>query len=123
MLYDKSENGLIKIIDFGTAVKINPSKPFTNLIGTPFYIAPEVISGKYNELCDVWACGVILYIIMSGSPPFQGKNQAELFERISTAPISFESKNITIQIRYGINDPLKSRLSSNKCWPKSLSIV
>ena len=44
MLYD-NESGLLKIIDFGTAIKVNKNKPFNNLIGTPFYIAPEVLAG------------------------------------------------------------------------------
>lgn len=47
MLYD-NESGLLKIIDFGTAIKIDKNKPLTALMGTPFYIAPEVLAGKYN---------------------------------------------------------------------------
>lgn len=73
MLYD-IESKQIKIIDFGIAVKINKIRPLKSIIGTMYYIAPEVISGQYDEMCDVWSCGVVLYIILCGFPPFQGKN-------------------------------------------------
>jgi calcium-dependent protein kinase len=73
MLYD-IESKQIKIIDFGTAVKTNKEKLLKGTIGTIYYIAPEVISGYYDEMCDVWSCGVVLYIILCGFPPFQGKN-------------------------------------------------
>ena len=78
MLYD-SRSGQLKIIDFGTAIRMTKNKPLKTLIGTYFYTAPEVIEGKYNELCDVWSCGIILYIILSGIPPFQGKNQRAIY--------------------------------------------
>ena len=73
ILYD-TESKMLKIIDFGTATEYNPNEKHHLLVGTPYYIAPEVIKGQYTEKCDVWSCGVILYILLSGSPPFGGKN-------------------------------------------------
>ena len=52
------------------------------MAGTRRYIAPEVISGLYGKECDIWSIGVVLYLIITGDQPFNGTNQAELFEQI-----------------------------------------
>ena len=51
-------------------------------IGTPYYIAPEVWKSSYNKACDLWSCGVILYIMLSGTPPFNGPNDKHIKELI-----------------------------------------
>ena len=65
----------MKIIDFGSAVELKKGSYLSKLTGSIYYIAPEVILGKYNEKCDIWSCGVILYILLSGVPPFYGKGE------------------------------------------------
>jgi calcium-dependent protein kinase len=56
----------MKITDFGTSVGFDEKKKLNKKVGTPFYIAPEVLSQKYGPKCDIWSCGVIAYILMSG---------------------------------------------------------
>jgi calcium-dependent protein kinase len=62
----------IKLIDFGTACLFNKKDKLSLRIGTSYYMAPEVIKKSYTEKCDIWSCGVILYILLVGYPPFDG---------------------------------------------------
>lgn len=73
----------IKVIDFGTSQVFDPSKKMHQTFGTPYYIAPEILAGEYNEKCDIWSCGVILYILLCGRPPFDGENDDEILENVS----------------------------------------
>ena len=64
----------MKVIDFGTAMPYDTTgkKLLTEKLGTPYYIAPEVLNQKYNEKCDIWSIGVITYMLLSGRAPFSG---------------------------------------------------
>ena len=55
-------------------------------------MAPEVIEGQYNEKCDVWSCGVILYILLCGYPPFYGRDANSIYNKILKGDFSFNSK-------------------------------
>jgi calcium-dependent protein kinase len=55
---------LIRVIDFGTSALFDPKAKMSLTYGTPYYIAPEVLAGNYDARCDVWSCGVIMYILL-----------------------------------------------------------
>lgn len=61
----------IKIIDFGTSICYSPDNIYEKKIGTPIYVAPEVLKGKYNELCDIWSLGVTFFYMMTLKKPFE----------------------------------------------------
>lgn len=70
----------IKVIDFGTARKFTHGKKLKGIIGTPFYMAPEIFNEKkYNEKADVWSLGIIMFVLLTGKSPFLGND----FEKIT----------------------------------------
>jgi serine/threonine protein kinase len=76
----------IKIIDLGLARHhFDYDPPMTDYVGTSYYVAPEVIGGSYRKSCDLWSVGVVAYFILSGCPPFDGADDAEIFESILTS--------------------------------------
>mmetsp|Transcript_4903 Transcript_4903/g.9178 ORF Transcript_4903/g.9178 Transcript_4903/m.9178 type:complete len:488 (+) Transcript_4903:452-1915(+) len=91
LLSSKTELNL-KVIDFGTSGLCEPHKKLHARYGTSYYIAPEVIKGKYNELCDMWSCGVILYILLVGKPPFNGATEKEIMMKVLQADYSLQGQ-------------------------------
>jgi len=70
LFLSKAEDSPIKVIDFGMSKFVERRKYYRQLCGTPYYIAPEVIQGKYNEACDMWSIGVVMFVMLFGFPPF-----------------------------------------------------
>ena len=105
----------VKIIDFGFSVLLGKNdlnkdksqendlkkygfKRMKSKVGTLYYISPEIIKGNYDEKCDIWACGVILYILLGGYPPFNGSSDKEVY-------------NIITQVKYDFNQPTWKNVS------------
>lgn len=64
-----------KVCDFGCATLLPEEGKLKGVLGSAYYIAPQVLAGEYDQKCDIWSCGVILYMMLCGSPPFNGKSQ------------------------------------------------
>ncbi|CAD8127115.1 unnamed protein product [Paramecium sonneborni] len=76
------EMTILKFFDRGTAKIFSPNQQINEKFGTLYYMAPEVLKLNYNEKCDIWQCGVILYILLFGVPPYNGRTDAEIQKNI-----------------------------------------
>ncbi|CAD8131931.1 unnamed protein product [Paramecium octaurelia] len=83
----------LKVIDFGTSRKFDNQKVMSKRLGTPYYIAPEVLGHSYTEKCDIWSCGVILYILLCGYPLFVGKTENQILEKVKTGKFTFDPED------------------------------
>mmetsp|Transcript_4084 Transcript_4084/g.7314 ORF Transcript_4084/g.7314 Transcript_4084/m.7314 type:complete len:498 (-) Transcript_4084:113-1606(-) len=92
MLSDNSVQSNVKMIDFGMATKFEADQVLTELCGSPHYLAPELIGQKYNHLADVWAFGILLYLLMYGHYPYDAKHPRDIMVKILTEPIQWQTK-------------------------------
>ena len=84
----------VKLIDFGCSkyfVKNKKKKKLSGIIGTSIYCSPEVVDNLYDENCDEWSCGVLMYILLCGEPPFYGENEEEIFDKVKKCDYSFSN--------------------------------
>jgi len=93
LLDSKGLDARLKVIDFGTSRRFNVGTKMTQKFGTAYYIAPEVLGKYYDEKCDVWSCGVILYILLCGYPPFGGANDKEILNKVKVGKYRFDEED------------------------------
>ena len=102
----------IKIIDFGTAKIFEKNKNEKTVIGSSYYIAPEVLQKNYNEKCDTWSAGVILYMLIVGRAPFDGKNDDEIIDNIKKGKFNDKHKKL-LNASSEVQDLVKNLLKVN----------
>ncbi|KXZ46415.1 hypothetical protein GPECTOR_44g89 [Gonium pectorale] len=91
LITDKSPDAAIKLADFGLSCFFREGQEMNEVVGSPYYIAPEVVDRSYGKGCDVWSLGVILHILLSGQPPFTGNSDAEILKNVRTQELSLTS--------------------------------
>ena len=133
LLEEKDDKELVlKIIDWGCALPIKKNQKLHNADGTPYYIAPEVLEGNYDEKCDVWSSAVIMYVMLCGYPPFNGETDEEILMNVKQGEFDFppeEWDSISDEAKELINKMLrynpKERYSAYEClqhpWFKKYS--
>ena len=99
----------IKLIDFGCSKMFNRTKKnFSDIIGTLVYCSPEVLANNYNETCDIWSSGVLMYCLLCGHFPFEGESEEEIVTKILSDKVEFDIESFN-----GISDEAKDLIS--KC--------
>lgn len=130
LICSKDKEIHIKIIDFNIATYYK-GKKLNKFTGTSYYIAPEVINQSYDEKCDIWSCGVIMYYLLSGSFPFYGNSRDEVMEKITNnklnltdskwSKISGPGKDLLLNL---LNKNPKSRFTASEAlkhpWTSSV---
>jgi len=87
------ERNIIKIIDFGLSCEFQDGQILTTKAGTPYYVAPQVLAGRYDHACDLWSCGVIMFVLLCGYPPFYGENDADILSKVRLGNFSFNKSD------------------------------
>ena len=104
-----------KLIDFGCSKFLQKKKnnKMSGIVGTSIYCSPEVIDDLYDERSDEWSCGVLMYILLCGEPPFQGETEEEIFANVKKGYIDF-SKSKFNNVSENCIDLIKKLLCSNR---------
>ncbi|KAI5019071.1 hypothetical protein ZWY2020_043959 [Hordeum vulgare] len=87
---NKKENSPLKAIDFGLSIFFKPGEKFSEIVGSPYYMAPEVLKRNYGPEIDIWSAGVILYILLCGVPPFWAETEQGVAQAILRGNIDFK---------------------------------
>lgn len=118
---NKKENSPLKAIDFGLSVFFRPGEQFNEIVGSPYYMAPEVLKRNYGPEVDVWSAGVILYILLCGVPPFWAETEQGVAQAIIRSVIDFKrdpwpkvSENAKDLVKKMLNPDPKQRLTAEE---------
>jgi len=109
VLKTKAQDSPIKAIDFGLSTYFEPDQMFHDIVGSAYYVAPEVLRRNYSHESDVWSAGVILYILLAGVPPFWAQTESAIFDAVLKGKYDLKS-DPWHRISDGAKDVIKKML-------------
>ena len=99
LLEDGEGRMRIRVADFGSSTFFSTNHKLNGRIGTPYYIAPEVLSGSYDQKCDVWSCGIIMYVLLTGRAPYPCASTNEVLRHVSGGEVDLDTQEISPKAR------------------------
>ncbi|XBJ18858.1 hypothetical protein VPH35_009927 [Triticum aestivum] len=112
LLLSKEENAPLKATDFGLSVFFKEGDVFRDIVGSAYYIAPEVLKRNYGPQADIWSVGVMLYILLCGVPPFWAQSEHGIFNSILRGQVDFNNDPWP-RISGGAKDLVRKMLTSD----------
>ncbi|KOM49053.1 hypothetical protein LR48_Vigan07g275700 [Vigna angularis] len=91
LLATNTDDAAVKATDFGLSIFIEEGRVYKEVVGSAYYVAPEVLRRSYGKEIDVWSAGIILYILLSGVPPFWAETEKGIFDAILEGKLDLES--------------------------------
>ena len=116
---DKTDETQMKLIDFGLSKTYRRDRDMSSIVGTPYYIAPELLKvaknkgSMYGPECDQWSLGVIAYMLLAGQPPFGGDTDREIMKNVQSAPLRFAPSKLWAHVSADAKDLVKKLLDRN----------
>ncbi|KAG7019849.1 Calcium-dependent protein kinase 30 [Cucurbita argyrosperma subsp. argyrosperma] len=127
---NKKEHSPLKAIDFGLSVFFKPGEKFSEIVGSPYYMAPEVLKRNYGPEVDIWSAGVILYILLCGVPPFWAETEQGVALAILRGLLDFKrepwpqvSESAKSLVRQMLEPDPKRRLTAQQVLGNSFTII
>lgn len=104
------KDSIIKIIDFGSSRRVAQDELLHGVYGTSYYVAPEVLEGGYTQTVDVWSVGILIYLMLAGTPPFDGASGREVIKKVRAGQYSL-SGGIWDEVGDGAKDLISRMLA------------